>query len=61
MDYYNIRKLYMQSILCMMSKLKINVPSMIGEIKQYEVGGGQPHFTSFYLIPILPFLAARMR
>ena len=24
-------------------------------------GGGQPHFTSFYLIPILPFLAARMR
>ena len=24
-------------------------------------GGVQPHFTSFYLIPILPFLAARMR
>ena len=24
-------------------------------------GGGQPHFTSFYLIPILLFLAARMR
>ena len=30
-------------------------------VLSYIGGGGQPHFTSFYLIPILPFLAARMR
>ena len=40
-------------------------------VTYYTVGGGGgggggvnlilPHFTSFYLIPILPFLAARMR